>query len=121
MLREHHDMHGQTIDIRAVLPGAAQPVVISHWMHPGVQRLSLEAFLVELNVGQRRRVGDAPNNPGSDGEVGGYWHNLDTVVGKSTYGGDAERQTRRCQQTAIPRCFVRAHERAPGSLEVVCC
>ena len=44
-------MHGQTIDIRAVLPGAAQPVVISHWMHPGVQRLSLEAFLVELNVG----------------------------------------------------------------------
>ena len=51
MLREHHDMHGQTIDIRAVLPGAAQPVMISRWLHPGVQRLSLEAFLVEFNVG----------------------------------------------------------------------
>ena len=50
MLREHYSMDDQTIDIRAVLPGAAHPVMISRWSHPGTHKLSLEAFLVELNV-----------------------------------------------------------------------
>lgn len=50
MLREHFTMDDQTVDIRGVLPGLAEPVVISRWSHPGVHKLTLEGFLVELNI-----------------------------------------------------------------------
>lgn len=48
-LREHFDMSSETIDVRAVLPGTSEPVLLYSWMHPGTHALTLEALCVEVS------------------------------------------------------------------------
>ena len=49
MLREHWNMEGETIEVRAAQPDGA-PRIVSKWQHPGAQQLTLPALIVEANA-----------------------------------------------------------------------
>ena len=49
MLREHWNMEGGTIEVRAAQPDGA-PRIVSKWQHPGAQQLTLPALIVEANA-----------------------------------------------------------------------